>query len=105
MFTGKCTSSDNATLTAVGSCTVPLNSEGEGWGILKEQELAGVHKKPRDLQRIPKDTKEVPRQDVVRQSIEEQEIPNQPMPSSGRLWTESRRFSWKGRKTGVRKVG
>ena len=107
LFTGKikCTSSDNATLTAVGSCSVHLNSEGEGWGILKEQELAGVHEKPRDLQRIPKDTKEVPRQDVSRQPMEEQEIPNQPMPSSRRMWTESRRFSWKERKTGIRKVG
>ena len=101
----KGTSSDNATLTAVGSCSVPLNSEGEGWGILKEQELAGVHEKPRDLQRIPKDTKEVPRQDVSRQPIEEQEMPNQPVPSSRRTWPESRRFSGKERKTGIRKVG
>ena len=77
---------------------------GVGWGILKEQELAGVHEKPRDLQRIPKDTKEVPRQDVSRQPMEEQEIPNQPMPSSRRMWTESRRLSWKERKTGIRKV-
>ena len=73
----KGTSSDNATITAVGSCSVPLNSEGVGWGILKEQELAGVHKKPMDLQRIPKDTKEVHRLDVSRQPMEEQEIPNQ----------------------------
>ena len=51
-----------------------------------------------DLQRIPKDTKEVPRQDVSRQPMEEHEIPNQPVPSS-------RRFSWKERKTGIRKVG
>ena len=56
------TNSDNATITVVGSCSVPLNSEGLGWGILKEQELAGVHEKLMDLQRIPKDTKEVPRQ-------------------------------------------
>ena len=57
-----------------------------------------MHEKPRDLQRIPKDTKEVPRQDVSRQPMEEQEIPKQPIPSS------RRRFSWKERKTGIRKV-
>ena len=36
-----------------------------------------MHKKPMDLQRIPKDTKKVHRQDVSRQPMEEQEIPNQ----------------------------
>ena len=57
LCTGKMkgTSSDNATLTAVGSCSVPLKSVGEGWGVLKEQELAGVHKNPMDLQWIPED--------------------------------------------------
>ena len=41
LLTGKmkCASSDNATITALGSCSVPLNSEGEGWGILKLQNL------------------------------------------------------------------
>ena len=58
-----------------------------------------------DLQRIPKDTKEVPRQDSSRQPMEEQEIPNQPVPSSRRTWKESTSFSWKERKTGIRKVG
>ena len=41
------------------------DAEGVGWGILKEQELAGIHEKPMDLQRIPKETNEVPRQDMV----------------------------------------
>ena len=53
LCTGKMkgTNSDNASITAVGSCSVPLNSEGVGWGILKEQELAGVHKKLMDIGR------------------------------------------------------
>ena len=56
-------------------------------------------------QRIPKDTLEVPRQDVSRQPIEEQEMPNQPVPTSRRTWPESRRVAGKERKTGIRKVG
>ena len=95
------TSSDNVTITVVGSNSVPLISVGAGRGILKEQKLAGVHKKPMDMQGIPKDTNEVPRQDVSRQPMEEQVIPNHPVPSSMRTW----RFSWKERKTGIRKVG
>ena len=49
------TSSENVTITVVGSYSVPLKSVGEGWGILKEQEPAGVHKNPMDLQRVPED--------------------------------------------------
>ena len=57
LCTGKMvhTSSDNVTITVVGSNSVPLISVGEGWGILKEQKLAGVHKNPMDLQRIHED--------------------------------------------------
>ena len=57
LCTGKMvhTSSDNVTITVVGSNSVPLISVGEGRGILKEQKLAGVHKNPMDLQRIHED--------------------------------------------------
>ena len=51
------TSSDNVIITAVGSCSVTLSSEGEGWGYTGG---AGAM----DLQRIPKDTQGVLRQEA-----------------------------------------
>ena len=43
--------------------------------------ITAVHEKPMDLQRIPKDTQEVPKKEVSRQPIKEQEIPNQSVSS------------------------
>ena len=44
--------------------------------------INAVHKKPMELQRIPKDTQEVPEQEVSRQPMEEQPVCLlSPMPS------------------------
>ena len=73
----KGTNSDNATITAVGSCSVSLNSEGVGWGYTEE---AGAGWRAGETHGLAEDTqrqKEVHRQDVSMQPMEEQDIPNQ----------------------------
>ena len=46
----KGTNHDNESIIAAGSCSVPLSSEGEDRGMLKEQELADVQR-TQDMQR------------------------------------------------------